>query len=70
MAISLKLKFKDADARTISNTFNYAKATAAPADVKALMEKMIANKAIYSTEPVAIVGASFMETTETPITLP
>lgn len=67
---TLRLKFKDADARTISSNFNYAKATAAPADVKALMEGMIANKAIYSTEPVAIVGASFIETTETPITLP
>ena len=70
MSVSLKLKFKDADARTISSTLNHAKPDAEASAVKALMEGMIANKAIYSPEPVAIVGASFMETTETPITLP
>lgn len=70
MATSLRLKFKDADARTISSNFNYAKTDAAPAAVKALMEGMIANKAIYSPEPVSIVGAAFVTTTETPITLP
>ena len=67
---TLKLKFKDADARTISSSFNYAKPDAAPADVKALMEGMIANKAIYSPEPAAIVGAAFVTTTETPVVLP
>lgn len=70
MATVLKLNFKDADDRTISKTFNHVKSDAAPAAVKALMEGMIAKKAIYSAEPTVIVGAAFVTTTETPITLP
>ena len=69
MSVSLKLKFKDTDARTISSTFNHVKPSAEASAVKALMEGMIANKAIYSPEPVAIVGAEFVTVTNTPVSL-
>ena len=69
MSVSLKLKFKDADARTISSTFNHVKSDAEASAVKALMEGMIANKAIYSPEPVTIVGAEFVTVSSTPVSL-
>lgn len=69
MSVSLKLKFKDADARTVSSTLNHAKPDAEASAVKALMEGMIANKAIYSPEPVAIVGAEFVTVSSTPVSL-
>lgn len=69
MSVSLKLKFKDADARTISSTLNHVKPDAEAPAVKALMEGMIANKAIYSPEPAAIVGAEFVTVTSTPVSL-
>ena len=69
MSVSLKLKFKDADARAISSTFNHVKPDAEASAVKALMEGMIANKAIYSPEPASIVGAEFVTVSSTPVSL-
>lgn len=69
MSVSLKLKFKDADARNISSTLNHVKPDAGAPAVKALMEGMIANKAIYSPEPASIVGAEFVTVTNTPVSL-
>lgn len=69
MSVSLKLKFKDADARAISSTLNHVKPDAGAPAVKALMEGMIANKAIYSPEPASIVGAEFVTVTNTPVSL-
>ena len=69
MSVSLKLKFKDTDARTISSTFNHVKPGAEASAVKALMEGMIVNKVIYSPEPTSIVGAEFVTVTSTPVSL-
>ena len=69
MATSLKLKFRDADAKELSTTFNYANSSAGAPAVKALMEGMIANGAIYAAAPASIVSAEFVTTTATPVSL-
>ena len=68
MASCLKLKFKDASAKDMTVTFDYANA-AAGASVRALMEGMIANAAIYAAAPAVIVAAEFVTTTVTPVSL-
>lgn len=70
MAVNnLKCKFKDAGNQDLTFTVNYANPSVTGAAVRALMEGMIANGAIYSSAPVAIVSAALVSTTETPITL-
>ncbi len=64
----LNLTFKDATGTQINMSFNHANKTAAPS-VRALMEGIIANSGIYSHAPASIVKASFIETTETPVSL-
>ena len=64
----LRLGFKDATGKSISATYNYADPTKG-AFVRALMEGMIANGAIYATAPASIVDAAFITTTETPVEL-
>ncbi len=68
MATCLKVKFKDASAKDLTASFNYANASAG-ASVRPLMEGFIANAAIFSTAPAAIVSAEFVTTTITPVSL-
>lgn len=68
MATSLKVKFKDASGKDVTNTFGYANEAAA-ASVRPLMEGMIANGDIYNTAPAAIVAAEFVTVTTTPVSL-
>ena len=64
----LRLGFKDANGKNMTATFNYANKTAG-ASVRPLMEGMIANGAIWNPAPAVIIDASFIETTETPVSL-
>ncbi len=69
MATDLKLTFQAGDGKKISFTYPGADTAAEGADVKALMDSMIANGGIFAEVPTAIVGAEFVTRTATPIAL-
>ena len=69
MSSKLKCMFKDASGKDLNIMFTNANASITSAQVRPLMEGMITNGNIYNTPPTAIVGASVITTTETPITL-
>lgn len=69
MANVLKCYFKDAGGKEISISYNYVKDGLTGATVRALMEGMVANAAIYATPPVELVAAEVVVTSTTPIAL-
>ncbi|MBQ3653675.1 MAG: DUF2922 family protein [Synergistaceae bacterium] len=60
----LVLTFVGSSGNTISSTFNYADPEATAANVKALMNGMIANGSIYANVPVTAKSAKTVTTTE------
>lgn len=64
----LQLKFQTAYGEKTWN-FNYADEDATNADIKNLVQVMIANGSIYATPPLSISTAKIIKTTETDITL-
>lgn len=69
MANSLKASFKDAGGKQITATFPYVKDSAADAQVKALMEGMVANSDIYANPPVSLVKAEIVSTVTREVSL-
>ena len=66
MASGTKLvcTFKTSNDKTISMTFNYAKSNATTANVKTLMNTIIANGAIFANVPVYSISAKTQTTSE------
>ena len=60
LATSLRCVFSGIGDRNVSMTFPNANATAPAAQIRTLMQVIIANRAIFSEEPTAIVGAEFV----------
>ena len=73
MATSLKLSlsFLGSNGNSINHSFNYSKAKEdiVDANVKALMEGMVANGDIYENPPAAIKSAKIVKTEESAIDL-
>ena len=62
MANSLKASFEDSAGKQITSTYNYVKDSVTDAQVKALMQGMVANNDIYANPPIAIVKAEIVTT--------
>jgi hypothetical protein len=60
MATSLKLVFDGSGGKKISFTFPYASLSASGAQVKVLMESMVANGDIYAEVPTGRAKADFV----------
>ena len=69
MATDLKLTFRAEGEKKISFTYPDADPAAEGADVKALMDSMVANGTIFADVPTAVLGAEFVTRTATPIAL-
>ena len=69
MASSLKLMFNASGDKKVSVTFPYADASTGPAQVKTLMQEIVANNTIYAEPPLALAGAEFVSRTTTPVDL-
>lgn len=71
MATSTKLKmdFAKSNGDDMSITYNYIKNNVSNANVKALMEGMITNGAIYEKVPAIIKSATIITTEETAVDL-
>ena len=69
MASSLKLTFNASGDKKVSVTFPYADDSAAPAQVKNLMQQMVANNTIYAEAPLALAGVEFINRTSTSVDL-
>lgn len=61
----LVFSFGNALGNTINYSYNYGNANAATSDIKAAMNTMITNGAIFKNVPVSIKGAKAVVTTET-----
>lgn len=59
------LSFYNSEGSTTSFSYNYGDESASTSSVKTAMQTMIANKEIFSSQPVAIKGAKAVITTET-----
>lgn len=70
MPTSLSMQFANEDSKSISWTIPYAKVTATPTQIKALMQAVVDNGDIYIDVPETIVKAEFIDRTVTPIALP
>jgi hypothetical protein len=69
MAVSLSLKFNAAGDRKVSMTFPYADSAADGAQVKSLMQSIVASGDIFVEPPLALAGAEFVSRTVTPVDL-
>ena len=69
MATSLKLVFGTNGEKKVSLTYPYVKASATPAQVKTLMQRIVVGGDIYADVPVAAVSAEFVDRTVTPVDL-
>ncbi len=69
MATRLKLVFSGAGEKKIAMLFPYARSSATGAEVKALMQGIVADGSIYEDVPTGIVGAEFLDSTSTPVEL-
>ena len=69
MATSLKLTFRASGDKEVSLTFPYANASASSAQVKSLMQGIVANGDIYAEPPLALVDAEFINRITTPVDL-
>lgn len=61
----LVLTFENASGSSVSMSYNYADSSADVADVKALVNGIIANGSIFVNVPVTAKGAKRVTTTET-----
>ena len=68
MAATLRLGFRDASGEALTYNYKYADVTKA-ANVRPLMEGIVANSAIFVNPPATIDFAEYVVTTTTPITL-
>lgn len=68
MAATLRLGFRDAGGEAMTYNYKYADVTKA-ANVRPLMEGIIANNTIFTNPPATIDFAEYVVTTTTPITL-
>lgn len=68
MAVTLRCVFKDGADKEQTMNFKHANKTKG-AYVRAFMETVVANSAIYVAGPVSLVSAEFIETTSTPVEL-
>ena len=66
MGATLRLVFVSAGKR-ITMSYPYAEVTGTGAQVRALMQRIVANKEIFTESPDEIVGAEFAVMTKTPI---
>ena len=66
---NLKLVFKGSSDKKL--TFNYpdADSSATAAQVKTLMQNMVANKDIFAEQPLVMDSAAFVTTTSVPVDL-
>jgi hypothetical protein len=69
MATNLNLKFNAAGDKKVSMTFPYADSTCGDAQVKALMQNIVANNAIFAEPPLALTAAEFVTRTVIPVDL-
>ena len=71
MAVSTKLSltFTDGDGASINHSYNYANPEVTSASVKALMQGIVANGAIFDRVPVATKSAKIVVTEETSINI-
>ena len=69
MTTRLKLVFSGAADKKITLLFPYVRGSASAAEVKALMQGIVADGSIYEDVPTGIVGAEFLESASTPINL-
>ena len=69
MATRLKLVFSGAGEKKVTMLFPYARSSATGAEVKALMQGIVADGNIYDDVPKGIVGAEFLDSTSTPVNL-
>ena len=60
----LVLGFKTSSGRSMILTYNYARPSSSLANIKALMNGIIANGSIFNTVPVEAVSAKEVTTTE------
>ena len=67
MAANLKLAFGGADGKKISFNFPCADVTASAAQVKTLMQMIVANGDIYSEIPQTLTKAEFYVSETTPV---
>jgi hypothetical protein len=65
----LNLTFKASGDKEVSFTFPYANASAGSAQVKSLMQGIVANGDIYAEPPLVLVDADFIDRTVTPVDL-
>ena len=63
----LQLKFKDNEGKTVSFNFNYVKANATAANIKALMNSMISNTDIWQKTLLLKASANIITTTTTAV---
>lgn len=68
MAVTLRCNFKDASGEDMSMNFKHADKTKG-ANVRAFMETVIGNAAVYVKKPISLVSAEFIETLSTDIPL-
>lgn len=62
--MKLVLGFETAEGKSMTLTYNHAKASATAAQVKALMNGIIANGSIFSTVPATAKSAKQVTTSE------
>jgi hypothetical protein len=66
--ITLRMIFKGGDGKQLTVSFQNAKETAAPADIRGLVDKIIEHKALFhGTQPAEFVGAEFLITSKVPV---
>ena len=65
----LVLTFAKANGDSLSQTYSNAKSNVSSANVKALMEGIIANGAIFTSVPAVMKSAKIVTTTETAVDL-
>ena len=65
----LSLTFAKDNGEAVTFTYSHAKKTASAANVKSLMEGMVANGAIFEKAPAAVKSAKFITVEETAVDL-
>jgi hypothetical protein len=69
MATSLNLKFNASGEKKVSMTYPYADSACGDAQVKTLMQTIVANGEIFAEPPLALAGAEFVTRTVIPVDL-
>lgn len=69
VATRLKLVFTGVGDKKIAMQFPYVRGSATGAEVKALMQGIVADGGVYVDVPTGIVGAELLDSTSTPVDL-